>query len=765
MIEYFIIAALLLALIAPWLYRLISRKTGWVLALLPAALSGSLISIIPDIMQGTPLHQSYSWISSLNISLSFYIDGLSLLFLLLVSGIGVFILIYAGGYLKGHPLLGRFYSYLLLFMAAMWGLLAADNLILMFVFWELTSISSYLLIGFNHEQENSRQAALQALLVTGGGGLALLTAIILIGMVSGTYDISVLFTRPAELVFSRFYLPILILVFLGAFTKSAQTPFHFWLPSAMAAPTPVSAYLHSATMVKAGIYLLARLTPVLGGTDEWHMIVSFTGALTMLTGAIMAIVQTDLKRLLAYSTVSALGTIVLLIGLNTAMSIKAAIVFLIVHSLYKGALFMVAGSIDHETGTRDVTCLGGLIRVMPITAIAAGLAALSMSGFPPLLGFIGKELIYEAKMQLPTLSIFVTITGVLANMVNVTVAIIVGIAPFWDEHKISAKNAHEGAPSLWLGAMILSIIGLVAGLYSDILGEQLISPAVSAVRAELTSIDLKLWHGINPVFMLSVLTVFSGIGLFFARHRLRILAGKLSWLAMAGPTSWYQRSLQTTLKIADRWTRLLQNGSLHSYILIIIIFTLLLFSWSFVRNLEFLKTIRFGHIYAYEWLIAGVILVFIFVVIRSRSRLGGVAALGVIGYSIALIFVFYSAPDLAITQILVETLTVILFVFVVYHLPRFDVLSAPKSRLRDAMIAILFGAFMSLLVLKTLSIYHPSLSDFFGQNSYLKAYGKNVVNVILVDFRALDTLGEITVLSAAALGVYALLKLKSKRKE
>jgi multicomponent Na+:H+ antiporter subunit A len=276
---------------------------------------------------------------------------------------------------------------------------------------------------------------------------------------------------------------------------------------------------------------------------------------------------------------------------------------------------------------------------------------------------------------------------------------------------------------------------------------------------------LKLWHGINPVLMLSLLTVLSGIGLFFTRHRLRDLAGKLSWLASVGPTSWYERSLQMMQRIADKWTRLLQNGSLRSYIFITMIFTLLLLLWSFIGSIEFLRIIQFGNIYPYEWLIAGVILISTFVVIHSRSRLGGVVALGVIGYSIALIFVFYSAPDLAITQILVETLTVILFVFVVYHLPRFDLLSKPKNRLRDGIIAILFGAFMSLLVLKTLNVYHPALSDFFGQNSYLKAYGKNVVNVILVDFRALDTLGEITVLSAAALGVYALLKLKSRFKD
>jgi multicomponent Na+:H+ antiporter subunit A len=762
MILYFILSVLFLAVIAPLLHRLIRNYTGWLLAILPALLSLSLVRTIPDIMRGNTYRLVYPWIPSLNISFSFYIDGLSLLFLLLISGIGTFVLIFAGGYLKGHPLLGRFYSYLLLFMAAMWGLVSADNLILMFIFWELTSISSYLLIGFNHEQENSQQAALQALLVTGGGGLALLAGIILIGMVSGTYDISALLTDPGQIIADGNYLPILLLILLGAFTKSAQVPFHFWLPSAMAAPTPVSAFLHSATMVKAGIYLLARLSPVLGGTPEWHYIISLIGVLTMLTGALMAIAQTDLKRLLAYSTVSALGTIVLLIGVNTVMATKAAIVFLIVHSLYKGGLFMVAGAIDHETGTRDVTWLGGLIRVMPVTAIAAGLAALSMSGFPPLLGFVGKELIYEAKMQLPTLSILITITGVLANIVNVAVAIIVGIAPFWDEHKVSAENAHEGSPALWLGPLILSLAGLVAGLYSELLGEWLIGPAVSAVRAELTAIQLILWHGISPVFILSVFTVLFGIGLFFIRHSVRNLGARLTVFAGIGPAEWYHAGLNMTVKFADKFTRFLQNGKQRSYILTILAVTIILLAISLMNNLDFLRSIHLTDVLYFEWIIAAIMVAAGIAVIKSRSRLGGVAAMGVIGYCIALLFVIYGAPDLAITQILVETLTVVLFVFTIYKLPQFANLSSKKIRIRDAIIALIFGGIMTLLVLKTLTIDQPSLSDFFGQNSYLKAFGKNVVNVILVDFRALDTLGEITVLSTAALGVYALLKLKSR---
>ncbi len=752
-----------LAFIAPYLFRISKKNAGLVLAPVPAAICIYWIANIGRIESGAALKLFLPWIPSLGINLSFYADGLSVLFILLISGIGTLVLIFAEGYFGGNPYLGRFYLYILLFMGAMIGLVIADNLLLLFIFWELTSISSYLLIGFLHEKEASRRMALQALLVTGGGGLALLAGLILIGLVTGSYEFTDLLQSPDILRSHSLYLPILVLVLLGVFTKSAQVPFHFWLPGAMVAPTPVSAYLHSATMVKAGIFLLARMNPILGGTDAWHYIVSTIGVITMVTGAAMAVVQTDLKRLLAYSTVSALGTLVLLLGLGTVMATKAAIVFLIVHSLYKGGLFMIAGTIDHETGTRDVTCLGGLVRFMPVTAIAAGLAALSMSGFPPLLGFIGKELIYEAKLQLPALSGLVTMAGVLANVVNVAVAIIVGIAPFWDDEKIRFQPEHEAPLSFWIGPLILSVLGLISGLFSDLIGRRLIAPAVSAVRAEETLVKLQLWHGISPILMLSIATLLTGIGLFFSRHVLRRFAAKLKILAEIGPASIYQFIFDSILRIAAWQTRVIQNGYQSIYTLVILtatlVFILLTFSWSYLDFDRIILTdIRYD-----EVLLIAMMLIAGFSVIKIKSRLGAVIALGVIGYSIALLYVLYGAPDLAITQILVETLTVILFVFVIYHLPRFTELSSRSTRIRDAVVTILFGCTMTIMMLKAISVPHTPISEFFTRNSYLQAFGKNVVNVILVDFRSLDTLGEISVLSVAALGVYALLKLKVTR--
>ena len=759
-----ILSVLLMAVFAPYLSRFFRKNAGLLFALVPTAVCLYWITNIGYVEQGGTLHAFFSWIPSLGINLSFYSDGLSQLFVILITGIGALVLIFAGGYLHGNPLIGRFYSYLLIFMGAMLGLVLSDNLLLLFVFWELTSISSYLLIGFLHEKEDSRRLALQALIITGGGGLALLAGIILIGMIAGSYEFSELLTNPDIIRSHGLYLPILILFLLGVFTKSAQVPFHFWLPGAMAAPTPVSAYLHSATMVKAGIFLLARMNPILGSTDAWHYIISIVGVVTMVTGALMAVVQTDLKRLLAYSTVSALGTLVLLLGLGTVMATKAAIVFLIVHSLYKGGLFMIAGTIDHETGTREVTCLGGLVRFMPITAVAAGLAALSMSGFPPLLGFIGKELIYEAKLQLPTLSILITFAGVLANVVNVTVAIIVGIAPFWDDEQISNQPAHDAPVALWSGPLILSLLGLVAGLFSDLIGRQLIAPAVTAVRAEETLVKLQLWHGISPVLILSIATLLTGTGLFFGRHILRRLAAKMKILVIAGPERLYRSFFDAIINFAGWQTRMIQNGHQSIYTLVIFVTTvvliLLTFPWSFlIFEQSALTDIRYD-----EVLLIAAMLIAGFAVIKIRSRLGAVIALGVIGYGIALLYVLYGAPDLAITQILVETLTVILFVFVIYHLPRFTGLSSRVTRIRDVVIAIVFGGTMTLLMLKAISIPLTPISTFFGRNSYLQAFGKNVVNVILVDFRSLDTLGEITVLSVAALGVVAMLKLRSNHR-
>jgi multicomponent Na+:H+ antiporter subunit A len=782
-----VLSGFALALVAPWLHRAARGAAGWLLALLPAGLAVYFAALIGAIAGGDTLVITYPWAPGLGVSLSFYVDGLSLLFALLISGIGALVVIYAGSYLKGKPTLGRFYTLVLMFMASMLGVVLAGNIITLFVFWELTSLTSYLLIGLDHDRPTARAAALQALLVTGGGGLALLAGLLLLGQAGGSLELAALLNNGAALGEHALYLPIVLLILLGAFTKSAQFPFHFWLPNAMEAPTPVSAYLHSATMVKAGVYLLARLSPVLGGTDAWHYLVTGAGMATMLLGALLALAQTDLKRILAYSTVSTLGTLVLLLGLDTTLSVKAAMLFLLVHALYKGALFLAAGAVDHETGTRDIGRLGGLARAMPITAAAAGLAALSMAGLPPMLGFINKELLYEAKLQAPRAAALITAAGVAANMLLVAVAGLVGLGPFWGRRHVpgtsevpgtsGGKKPHEAPLAMWLGPAVLAGLGLLNGLFPEALPSTLVAAAASAVRGQPTEVKLALWHGINPILALSVLTVAVGAGIYAGHAALRRAVGRFAPGLSAvfrnagrwGPQAGYDLALRGLNGVARAQTRFLQSGYLSAYLIIIILTTVGLAGYALAARggvqlaLSVVEGAAGGAtgIRLYEALVGLLILAATLLAVFSSARLTAVAALGVVGYGVALIYTLFGAPDLAMTQFAIETLTVFLFVLVLYRLPRFASLSRRATRVRDAAIALAAGGLMTVLVLVATAMPLDSrLSPYFAENAASLARGRNIVNVILVDFRGLDTLGEITVLAAAAIGVYALLKLR-----
>lgn len=760
-----------LSLAAPWIQRLGRAWTGWALALLPLGLVIYFASLIGRITTGGPVTVSYPWVPSLGINFSFYLDGLSLVFALLISGIGSLVIIYGGGYLAGHSQLGRFYAYILMFMASMLGLVLADNIITLFIFWELTSLSSYLLIGFSHTKADSRAAALQALLVTGAGGLALLAGLVLLGMAGGSLELSALLAQGDLVRSHELYLPILILVLLGAFTKSAQFPFHFWLPAAMAAPTPVSAYLHSATMVKAGIYLVARFTPILGGTVAWQQSITLVGTVTMLIGAFVAWQQTDLKRILAYSTISALGTLMMLVGLGTSLAINAMVVFLIVHSLYKGALFMAAGTIDHETGTRNVTELGGLRRLMPVTFTAVVLAALSMAGaLPVFVGYIGKKLIYEATLNAPGEGIILTGAAMVANIFTIVAAGLVAHRPFAGQRSPAAEKAHEAPPSMWLGPLVLAslgllLVGLVELVPDNLFKPLLVSSAAAVLVNELASLKLSVWSGLNLVFELSLVTVIVGIVAYIERRPLRRLARPLDALAALGPAQWYRWSLNGILGLANLQTRLLQNGYLRYYILTIVAATVGLISFTLSRQVDLPGLLPSTEIRIYELVVVALILAATLMTVLTRSRLAAVAALGVVGYGVALIYILFSAPDLAMTQFAIETLAVILLVLVLYRLPRFTAFTSLSHRIRDAIVALAAGVMMTVLVLVINAVPSASqLTPYFAENSLTLANGRNVVNVILVDFRALDTLGEITVLAVAAIGVYALLKLRLEQK-
>ena len=533
----------------------------------------------------------------------------------------------------------------------------------------------------------------------------------------------------------------------------------------MEAPAPVSAYLHSATMVKAGIYLLARLTPVLGGTPLWIGIVVTVGAITMLLGAWLALGQTDLKRILAYSTVSVLGMLTFLLGLGSALAVKAMIVLLLAHALYKGTLFLAAGSVDHETGTRDILKLGGLRRAMPITAAVVALAALSQSGIPPLLGFISKELLYETTLEGEKFTVLLTGIALITSVLLVAVAAIVALRPFWGSPVNTPQKAHEAPWQMNLGPLILVSLSLLFGLFPGWTGKVLVAPAVSAVMGETSKVKLALWHGITPMLILSLVTIGLGVLIYLFQNTARKFVQRIDFGERIGPARIYQLSLRGLDRFAGWQTRLIQNGSLPKYIVTVISFALLLIGYTLIRSANWSNLFASwtGNLRLYEIFFPLIILVATIAVVRSKSRLAAVAALGVVGFGVAMIYVLFGAPDLAMTQFAIETLTVIIFVLVLYRLPRFVAYSQKRTQVRDAVIAGLAGVMMTLLVLIVTSQPLVSrLSPYFSDNSYVLAKGRNIVNVILVDFRGIDTLGEITVLAVAAIGVFALMKLRAE---
>jgi multicomponent Na+:H+ antiporter subunit A len=761
-----VLSGLVAALLAPLLHRSLPRWAGWLCALLPLSLFGWFALQIGVVVDGQLLQTSQPWLPSLGIALSFRLDGLGLLFALLITGIGTLVVLYASSYLHGHPHLGRFYGFILAFMAAMLGTVLAGDLITLFVFWELTSLCSYLLIGFEYQQEASRRAALQALLVTGAGGLALLGGIVLLGQIAGSLELSTILANGQLIRSHPLYLPVLLLMLAGAFTKSAQFPFQFWLPAAMAAPTPVSAYLHSATMVKLGIFLLARFSPVLGGTDSWFICLTTVGGITLLLGAVRAITCTDLKQILAWTTVSALGMLTLLLGVGTPPAVSAALLLVTVHALYKSALFLAAGAVDHGAGSRDINRLGGLASSMPQVALASGLAALSMAGVLPLAGFIAKELFYEATLQAPTAAALLTLVAFAGNGLTVAAALLAGYLPFYGTLRDQDLHPHPVDLRLWLPPLVPAALGLLIGLVPGPAGRLLVAPAVAEVTGSPVPLTLGLWHGFNPVLLLSLATLGAGLALFSLR---RALLGRLQ-TSQPG-SGWdteriYDWLLAGLPRLATGVTLRLQSGRLRYYLMTVtgVAVALMAFNLLTSRGDDLQLPRPDGSLH--EWLAAVVILAGALFATVTRSRLAAVASLGVVGYGVALIYILFGAPDLAMTQFCIETLSIILFVLVLHKLPHFALLSSTASRLRDLIVALGIGTVMTMLVWRAISQpLVPSLSTWFMEQSLPAGHGRNVVNVILVDFRALDTLGEITVLAVAALGVYAMLKPSSGGEE
>ncbi|MEQ8367064.1 MAG: putative monovalent cation/H+ antiporter subunit A [Roseicyclus sp.] len=744
--------------------RVYGGPAGWISVAIPATIFAFLVTFVSPIAAGNPVVVGFDWVPSMGIRLSVLLDGLSLTFALLISGIGVLVTLYSTKYLGNHPEYRRFVLFLMMFMVGMLGLVLADNLLALFVFWEITTISSYLLIGFASDEAKSRRSALQALLVTGTGGLALLAGMILLGNVAGTFELSQILQRGDIIRADPLYVPIVILFLAGAFTKSAQFPFHFWLPNAMAAPTPVSAYLHSATMVKGGIYLMARMNPALGSTDLWFWALVIAGGFTTVFASILALRQTDIKQALAYTTLQALGALTLFIGAGTSDAIKAAMLFLVVHSLYKAALFLMIGIVDHSTGTRDATILRGLGRKMPLTFLGGALAAISMAGIPPFVGFIGKEFLYKAGLGMDQATFWITGTIFAASALLFAVAGIAVLRPFTGKLADTPTPAHEGHWAMWICPLILGVFSLGFGLFPDTVEAWLIAPGTWAVYGDYGyEVDLYLFREINSAFLLSLATFATGAVIYAVHRPLRDLLGRVF---EANPIKFdpaWDGVLDGLKALAGWQTRLLQSGVLQRYIFVVFA-TLALgvgttlvvkdaLNFTVDWSAEF-DGLLFKHWAVLVFITAGAVLTAV-----TASRMTAVAALGVVGIGVALIFIMFSAPDVAITQLLVETLVVVLVAVAMLKLPHLGLAKDRGRRPVHAALAVVTGAIVTLVLVGVLQTdLDRRLTDYFEVASWPDAFGRNIVNVILVDFRALDTFGEIAVVVIAALAAYALLR-------
>ena len=733
-------------------------------SLIPLSLFIYFSTFISEIASGKVIYENHEWIPSFGVNLSFTLDGLALLFALMITGVGTLVFVYTSAYLKDHKYLDRFYGYLSLFMASMLGLVLSDNIMTIFIFWELTSISSFFLIGFNNDKEDSRKSALIALGVTGIGGLMLLGGAVLLGDVAGTYRISEMLSSTEAIADSSHYVLILIFIFSAAFTKSAQFPFHFWLPEAMKAPTPVSTYLHSATMVKAGVYLLFRMSPVLNGGEIWHTVLMVVGGITMIYSAFHIIFRTDLKGILAYSTISALGILVFLIGIGTQAALIAAAVFIVVHALYKASLFLITGIIDHETGTRDVTQLAGLRKVLLPVAIAGFIAALISGGVPPTLGFVGKDLIYESTLHFKDNAILLTILALSTNVLLFYAGFIVGVKPFMGKLPKKFEKIHLPSPLMWVPPLIMTFAGLVFGLFPGLIETAIAKPIAMTQGLQFEDFHLKLWHGFNTILGLSATTLILGTVLYFVLKPKHSLENTIAKLDSIAPKTLLINSSEGFAVFSKYWTNSFQTGYLRHYLFIIVSFLILLLGYLIFSDFSLSIDISsLAELTIYEISILIMLLLGVLYTVFTKSRLAAVASLGVVGLSFSLLFLFYGAPDLAMTQFSVDTLTVILFVLVLYRLPKYLNLSDNRVRIKHGILSLSFGVLITILILKVLGEpKNTEVTEFYAQNAYKLAHGKNIVNVILVDFRGIDTMIEISVLIVAAIGVFGLLKLKLK---
>ncbi|WP_212925041.1 Na+/H+ antiporter subunit A [Oceanobacillus sp. J11TS1] len=789
------------AVLIPFLYKYLKRiHTGWFVLILPLVLFVYFLSFIPRTSSGEVILNNLNWVPSLGINFDIYLDGLSLLFALLITGIGALVVLYSIYYLsKRKEKLNNFYVYLLMFMGAMLGVILSDNLIVIYVFWEVTSIASSLLISYWYTREKSIYGAQKSMFITVFGGLSMLGGFSLLYVIAGTFSIRELIANADMIMASSLFIPAMILVLLGAFTKSAQFPFHIWLPDAMEAPTPVSAYLHSATMVKAGIYLVARLTGVFGGVPEWFWIITTVGLVTLIWGSVSAVRQKDLKGILAYSTVSQLGMIMSLLGTGSAAfyfqngdnalymtAILAAVFHLINHATFKGSLFMAAGIIDHETGTRDIRKLGGLMTVMPITATISLIGLASMAGLPPFNGFLSKELFLTGMLNvteygifnLETLGIIIPVIAWIASVFTFLYCILMFTRTFMGDlnlSKLKVKHVHEAPVGMLISPIILAALVIVFGLFPNLLAYSIIEPAMAAIApgiispGEVFDVHISHWHGFTPELFMTIGIIILGVLLFITFKKWENSA---FYRGERDIFNSVYDSGYNGLIAGSKWiTRIQMTGRLRDYFIYMSIFIIFILAYTMYHyNLPAIQSLDLSPVPIYMWLILLVFVGSVVIIPFINNRIALIIATSVSGFIVALLFVLFRAPDLALTQLLIESVSVILFMLVFYHLPKLKkVKTPPKMKIVKLIVSIGFGLMITLGSLSAFSMGQDtdfsSISEYYTENSKEEAGGYNIVNVILVDFRGMDTMLEILVVSMAVLTVVSLIKLRFKGSE
>ncbi|WP_019166975.1 Na+/H+ antiporter subunit A [Staphylococcus delphini] len=784
-----VLLPLIFAILIPILYRFYKRiHLGWFVLPIPVVLFAYFLSYIKPTMSGQFTEQSAAWMPQIGMNFDVYVDGLGLLFSLLITGIGSLVVLYSISYLSQSEQLGHFYCYLLMFMSAMLGVVLSDNLLVLYFFWELTSFSSFLLISFWRHKDKSLYGAMKSMMITVFGGLSLLGGFILLYLASGTWRIRDIIENVDQIQTSPIFLLAMIFVIIGAMTKSAQFPFYIWLPDAMEAPTPVSAYLHSATMVKAGIYLIARLTPIFAVSQGWIWAVTAFGLVTLFWGSLNATKQQDLKGILAFSTVSQLGMIMSMLGIGAVSyhfqgdesqlylaAYSAAIFHLINHATFKGALFMITGAVDHATGTRDIRKLGGLMTIMPISFTLSIITSLSMAGVPPFNGFLSKEATIESMIEVTHASVFsLNTVGLLIPIVAIVGSIFTFVYSFkfiveifLGDHKPDAlpNKAHEASILMNISPTILAILVISIGLFPSIVSAPLVEPAVKSIsNTNEVSASFHLWHGFTPAFIATLVIYAVGAVLILTAKRwVPLLRGIPNALTL---NHWYNQTGRYTPYYATQITRTYMTGFNRNNLVIIFFMMIVL---TFVTLIFVPFTVDFmkvSPIRLYEFVSVITITIAAIMIIFARSRLFSIIMLSAVGYSMAIFFIFFNAPDLALTQFVVETISTALFLLCFYHLPNMSRYNeSVRYRVVNAIISIGVGAVVIVLGLIAYGNRHfESISEFYKAHVYDLAEGKNMVNVILVDFRGTDTLFESSVLGIAGMGIYTLIKLRAKHK-